>query len=99
VDFSAFPGLSRYSYGWNKAAFAYMVPGRPPGHIISLAQIPRPADTTTFFDGHLQGMAVLTDPRHNDGANVSFFDGHAAWYHRNAPPPDCGPDYYHVIPQ
>ncbi len=99
VDFSSFPGLRRYSYGWNKAAFAYMVPGRPTGEVIRLEQIPRPADTTIFFDGHQVGMAVLTDHRHQDGANVSFFDSHAKWHHRGNPPPQCGPDYYHVIPQ
>jgi len=98
VDMSSFPGLGRYSYGWNKAAFAYMVPGRPWGEVVSLAEIPYPSRTTAFWDGHQVGMAVLTDHRHNGGANVSFLDGHAKWYHRNHPPPDCGSDYYHVIP-
>jgi len=98
VDLSAYPGLGRYSYGWNKEAFAYMVPGVPAGEVVSLDQIPYPSDTTTFWDGHQVGMAVLTDHRHNEGANVSFLDGHAKWYHRDQPPRDCGSDYYHVIP-
>ena len=99
VDLSSFPGLGRYSYGWNKAAFAYMVPGGPWGDILSLADISYPAETTAFFDGHQVGMAVLTCHRHHDGANVSFLDGHAKWYYRDLPPPQCGPDYYHVIPR
>ena len=99
VDFSAFPGLHRYSYVWNKAAFAYMVPGMPPAKVTSLAEIPYPSETTAFFDGHQVGMAALTCHRHNDGANVSFLDGHAKWYQHNLPPPQCGPDYYHVIPR
>ena len=98
VDLSSFPALGRYSYGWNKAVFAYMVPGMPSGDVVSLGEVPYPSYTTAFWDGHQVGMAVLTDHRHNDGANVSFLDGHAKWYHRNQPPPGCGPDYYHVIP-
>jgi len=98
VDLSFYPGLGRYSYGWNKAAFAYMVPGMPSGNVVSLGQIPHPSYTTAFWDGHQVGMAVLTDHRHSNGANVSFLDGHAEWYHHNQPPPGCGPDYYHVIP-
>ena len=99
IDFSSFPGLRRYSYGWNKAAFAYMVPGRPSGDMVSLGEIPYPWYTTAFWDGHQVGMAVLTDHRHQGGANVSFFDGHAKWHHRGNPPPQCGLDYYHVIPE
>ncbi len=98
VDLSTFPGLHRYSYGWNKATFAYMVPGRPMGEVVPLGEIPRPSETTAFWDGHQVGMAVLTCHRHNDGANVSFLDGHAKWYYRDTPPPQCGPDYYHIIP-
>jgi len=98
VNLSSFPGLGRYSYGWNKAVFAYMVPGMPWGKVLSLGEIPYPSETTAFWDGHQVGMAVLTDHRHNDGANASFLDGHAKWYHRDQPPPGCGSDYYHVIP-
>ena len=98
VNLSTFTGLGRYSYAWNKAAFAYRVPGFPAGPIITMAQIPRPAETTSFFDGLMQGMALLTAHRHNDGANVSFFDGHAKWYSRLNPPPQCTWDNYHVIP-
>ncbi len=98
IDLSAFPGLHRYSYGWNKAVFAYKVPGLPQGDVLSLTAIPRPTETTAFWDGHQVGMAVLTCHRHSDGADVSFLDGHGKWYQRNSPPPQCGPDYYHVIP-
>jgi len=98
VNLSSFPGLGHYSYGWNKAAFAYRVPGMPPGEVVSLNEIPYPSETTAFWDGHQVGMAVLTDHRHNEGANVAFLDGHAKWHHRNQPPLDCGSDYYHVIP-
>jgi len=101
VNLSSFTGLERYSYVWNKEAFAYMVPGFPAGTIRALADIPRPADTTCFFDGQMEGMALLTSFRHHDlYANVSFLDGHARPYQFSAPPPDCPRgDYYHVIPQ
>ncbi len=102
VDLSMFPGLAKYSYVWNKAAFAYMVPGMPAGAIMSLAQIPLPSDTTAFFDGYMimqQGPVLLTKHRHNDGANVSFLDGHAKWFPRKRPPLGCTEDNYHVIPQ
>jgi len=99
VDFSTFPGLSRYSYGWNKELFAYMLPGIAMGTIKTLASVPYPSETTTFYDGTLRAMAVLTDHRHHEGANVAFLDGHAKWHQRNSPPRGCGSDYYHVIPQ
>lgn len=99
VDLSTFPGLGRYSYAWNRAAFAYMVPGMPSTPIHTLAQIPLPAETTCFFDGMMTGMALWASARHNDGVNVSFFDGHAKWNHRAQPPRDCTELNYHVIPQ
>jgi len=105
LDFSIFPGLGRYSYAWNKEAFAYRlppIPGGPPvpmSPVVSLAAIPLPSETTAFFDGKLVGMVVLASHRHNEGANVAFLDGHAKWFQKTAPPTDCGPDYYHVIPQ
>ncbi len=101
IDFSSFPGLDRYSYGWNKVVFAYRLPmpGPPPGAIMGLAQIPYPSETTAFYDGHLLGMEVRTAHRHNEGANVVFLDGHAKWHQRSRPPRDCGWDYYHVLPQ
>jgi prepilin-type N-terminal cleavage/methylation domain-containing protein/prepilin-type processing-associated H-X9-DG protein len=101
VDFSMFPGLGRYSYVWNKAIFAYRLPppGPPPGAIMSLADLPLPAETTCFFDGSPRGMAQYATHRHANGANVSFMDGHAKWYQRNAPPPQCTFEDYHVIPR
>jgi len=99
VDFSTFPGLSRYSYGWNKDLFAYMLPGIAVGTLRALADVPYPAETVTFFDGTLRAMGVYTVHRHNRGANVAFLDGHAKWHGETSPPRGCGPDYYHVIPQ
>ena len=98
VDLSSFPGLGRYSYVWNRATFAYMVPGMPSGTIHTLADIPLPAETTCFFDGTMVGMALWAAARHNDGVNVSFFDGHAKWHHRDRPPRGCTTQNYHVIP-
>ena len=99
VDLSSFPGLGRYSYVWNRAAFAYMVPGMPSGTIRSLADLPLPTETTCFFDGAMVGMALWANARHNDGVNVSFFDGHAKWNQRSQPPKGCTNLDYHVIPQ
>lgn len=99
VNFTTFAGLGRYSYVWNRAAFAYMVPGMPAGTVRNLASIPLPSDTTCFFDGTMVGMALWAEARHNEGVNVSFFDGHAKWNHRDQPPPGCTPQDYHVIPQ
>lgn len=99
VDFSMLPGVDRYSYGWNRAAFGYLVPGRPGVAPKALSEIEYPSETTGFWDGHLIGMAVYVDHRHNEGANVSFLDGHAKWHQRNNPPRDCTSDDYHVIPQ
>ena len=99
VNFTSFPGLGRYSYVWNRAAFAYMVPGMPPGAIRSLADLPLPSETTCFFDGTMVGMALWAHARHSDGVNVSFFDGHAKWNHRSQPPKGCTEQDYHVIPQ
>lgn len=103
VDFSAFPGLRRYSYGWNRRIFAWRLPGMASEKVVSMTSIPRPSDTTAFFDGlmKIQGRAyiVLTALRHQDGANVCFLDSRAKWYSRQAPLPQCGEDYYHVIPE
>lgn len=104
VDFSAYPGMGQYSYGWNKAAFAYRAPGGPPPQpVVSYAQIPYPAETTAFYGGNLliQGPAriVVTEHRHQEGANVAFLDGHAKWHSQGNPPRGCTATNYHVIPQ
>ncbi len=104
VDFSAYPGMGKYSYGWNKAVFAYRAPGGPPPQpVVRYGAIPYPAETTAFYDGSLliQGPAriVITDNRHNNGANAAFLDGHAKWYSESNPPRDCTATNYHVIPQ
>ena len=99
VNFTSFTGLGRYSYVWNRAAFAYMVPGMPSGSIRTLASIPLPSETTCFFDGTMVGMALWAAARHNEGVNVAFFDGLAKWNHRDQPPKGCTSQDYHVIPQ
>jgi type II secretion system protein G len=95
---SLIPGTARYSYGWNKALMAYRLSIMPMGTIRTLAEVPYPSETTTFFDGHMRGMGVYTAFRHNGGANVAFVDGHAKWYGATQPPRGCGEDYYHIIP-
>ncbi len=45
-----------------------------------------PAETGEYVDGvcpfmiNYTGFDWAVDPRHNDGANVSFYDGHVKWY-------------------
>jgi prepilin-type N-terminal cleavage/methylation domain-containing protein/prepilin-type processing-associated H-X9-DG protein len=108
IDFTSY-GLSRYSYAWNMVLFAYRLPmpGPPPGLIVTLADVPMPAATTTFFDGREQVVGpariVLASFRHNDGANAGFLDGHAKWYPASKPPEGYPPpgksiDYWHGIP-
>lgn len=99
INLSSFPGCSRYSYGWNRAAFGYCIPGYMTLPALTLGQIRRPAETTAFWDGHRVGFAVLARHRHHGGANISFLDGHAKWYAYLRPPPGCRPDYYHVVPR
>ncbi|MBM3499009.1 MAG: DUF1559 domain-containing protein [Armatimonadetes bacterium] len=101
VDFSAITGLGRYSYGWNMIVFGQNLIGvpRPPIPTQSEGNIPYPAETTGFYDGLTRNFAVYADHRHNDGANVSFLDGHAKWHGRLSPPRGCQSDYYHYIPQ
>jgi len=96
----ALSALDRYSYGWNRAVFGYAVSIMPPPVLpVSEGNVPYPAETTGFFDGTLRGFALYTSHRHNDGANVSFLDGHAKWHGRNSPPRGCQWENYHVIPQ
>jgi len=102
IDLTAY-GLSRYSYVWNKAAFAYRlpVPGPPPQPVVALGAIPYPSETTAVFDGYpvMPGPQLYTAHRHNEGANVGFLDGHAKWHQRLSPPRGCQSENYHVIPQ
>ena len=102
VNYSSW-GLARYSYGWNALIFGLMMP--PPGitqSVVSLGEIDSPSEVNTFWDGATTVVMGMPRPgpqyRHNDGANVSFVDGHAKWYQRSAPPPRCTSSNYYVAP-
>ncbi|MCD6351741.1 MAG: DUF1559 domain-containing protein [Armatimonadetes bacterium] len=99
INFTSFPGCSRYSYGWNRDALGYVVPGYMTVFAHTLADIPRPVDTTVFWDGHRVGFGVRAHHRHHDGANVAFLDGHVRWHQRQSPPLGCGWDWYYGVPQ
>ena len=99
INLTSFPGCHRYSYGWNREALGYIVPGYMHVPARTTADIPRPSDTTVIWDGHRVGFGIWAHHRHHDGANVGFLDGHAKWYSRLNPPPGCGTENYHVIPQ
>ncbi len=76
----AWPGTVRYfSCSSNRSLF-----GRP------LSQVPRPADTSVFYDGYgvcgenpPANVPVLArsgrTPRHHEGLNVTYADGHAGY--------------------
>jgi prepilin-type N-terminal cleavage/methylation domain-containing protein/prepilin-type processing-associated H-X9-DG protein len=77
----AWPGVIRYlSYSPNRSLF-----GRP------LSQVPRSVDTTVIFDGYnvcggnppaLAGVVLArhgTAPRHQEGINAAYADGHAGY--------------------
>ncbi len=64
---------------------------------VSLAATQFPADTVMFFDGTHRNEAgaptlklgahnFLVDPRHSDGGNVNFSDGHSKWFRFGANP-------------
>jgi prepilin-type N-terminal cleavage/methylation domain-containing protein/prepilin-type processing-associated H-X9-DG protein len=96
-------GLNKYSYGWNATAFALCLPppGPPPSPVLALTSIPRPCDTTAFYDGlTIPGPDPdpQPDPRHQEGLNVVFLDGHAKWNNQNSPPPGCTSTSYHNLP-
>ena len=98
--------MSKYSYGWNAAAFALRLVGggMPPAQpVVDYGSIPYPSETNAFYDGLKNplpsGPSVLTDNRHNAGANVAFLDGHAKWHSKGNPPRGCTATNYHVIPQ
>lgn len=105
VDFSGWPFMGKYSYGWNAAAFALHLNGMGPvvfKPVVPYGAIPYPAETTAFYDGKTNaggGATVITDHRHNDGTNVAFLDGHSKWYAQGNPPRGCTATNYHVIPQ
>jgi prepilin-type N-terminal cleavage/methylation domain-containing protein/prepilin-type processing-associated H-X9-DG protein len=74
------------AYGWNW----YMC--CTPYGTLAMAQVTSPADTIcngdriggnwhmeAWFDAPLAGDPAMPDPRHNDGTNFNFFDGHAKW--------------------
>jgi len=97
VNYSSW-GLPRYSYGWNAYIFALMIPSPPgppmqPG--VSLAAFSAPADVDTFWDGATTVVMGFPrpgpQPRHNEGSNVGFLDGHAKWYSKTATPYNIHP--------
>lgn len=60
--------------------------GAPPAGTFSctLGQIDRPAETALMADGTgavdaTFNITTVVDPRHNDGANYLFADGHVKW--------------------
>ncbi|MCD6352177.1 MAG: DUF1559 domain-containing protein [Armatimonadetes bacterium] len=87
------------SYHGNKMIFR--VPLYPPsfpggGDPLALAQIARPSETTLLWDAVWYWSGGLVPyphdefaPRHNDGGNVVFVDGHAKWVNPQSPPPGC----------
>jgi prepilin-type N-terminal cleavage/methylation domain-containing protein/prepilin-type processing-associated H-X9-DG protein len=92
-------GMDRYSYGWNRAVFGYVVTVMPPAvPPLSEGDIRFPAESVAFYDGLTQGFGVYTDHRHNEGANVAFLDGHGKWHGKTNPPRGCQWNYYHMIP-
>ncbi len=72
----------RFSYNGNYCLFNDGTASRP---VWSLAAIPRPAETTCFYDGTL--LCTLNSPiatpgqapRHQDGVNACYADGHAKY--------------------
>ncbi len=94
TDFATFGGamglppigatsIGAFTYNMNFAV--HEDTGLPPDFdpVRSMAEIPRPADTVTMYDGILAmraGSANLYDPvgaRHNGVANACYCDGHA----------------------
>lgn len=96
----------RMSYHGNNMVFRVPAYGMLP---LSLAQIKRPSETTLLWDSvwywddssapHSIGRPHDEfAPRHNDGGNVAFVDGHAKWVNPNNPPPGCSSWYFNADP-
>jgi prepilin-type N-terminal cleavage/methylation domain-containing protein/prepilin-type processing-associated H-X9-DG protein len=70
----------RFSYNGNYCLFNDGTTSRP---VWALAAIPRPTDTTVFYDGFLncQFFSPIAEPqkppRHQEGVNACYADGHA----------------------
>ncbi len=91
------------SYHGNK--FVFRVPFYPPqvpgsGVPLSMGDLEKPAETPLLWDAvwywddrlapHRTGWPHDEfDPRHNDGGNVTFADGHVKWINPLNPPPCC----------
>jgi prepilin-type processing-associated H-X9-DG protein len=69
-----------FSYNGNYCLFNNGTGSRP---VWNLAGIPRPADTTAFYDGFLMPdlkspiAEPQKPPRHQEGVNACYADGHA----------------------
>jgi prepilin-type N-terminal cleavage/methylation domain-containing protein/prepilin-type processing-associated H-X9-DG protein len=77
------------SYAFAPAVFAYRVPTWAGGHpamiaVATLGAIPYPAETVAFFDAVSAGNALVASPRHNEGSNLVFLDGHGKWQGHSA---------------
>ena len=79
---SDFSNGGLYHYSWN-----YYANGGQ--NSMALAQIQRPSEALVILDGNYyisnpwrdDGSSIDNDgdPRHNDGGNIGFADGHAKW--------------------
>jgi len=90
------PSATNVGYGWNYYWLTYAPPGRNAGYGYSTAHdsnIHSPADTIVIGDSrdyldyciypHALGTYYSPDPRHNEGCNFGFIDGHAKWQRHN----------------
>ena len=82
--------MGNFRYNSYNANYAVFQEGRPsnifgPGGspVTTLASLPRPADTTIIYDGHLACdfkspiARPGKTPRHHEGVSVTYADGHA----------------------
>jgi prepilin-type N-terminal cleavage/methylation domain-containing protein/prepilin-type processing-associated H-X9-DG protein len=64
-----------FQHGRDNALFGGVGKARPERH---LASVPRPAETDVFFDGTLLcNFDSPIDPRHQEGLNAAYADGHS----------------------
>lgn len=67
----------------NRLTHGIIVPGMLVMYSSPLAQFTSPAETAIYADAagalNLTGGVVSEDPRHNDGCNYGYLDGHGKW--------------------